>query len=166
MRVYLVRHGEAKPKEVDPERGLTDGGRRDVEAVGRAVSPAAGGIARIWHSGKRRAAETAEILSGLLAEQRRSPVEPRARKGLDPNDPVEPVAAELSGLEQDVAVVGHLPFLDRLAARLLGLQARSAPVLRFEAGAVLCLERSEDGWSILWLVGPDTCSFQPPDTHG
>jgi broad specificity phosphatase PhoE len=87
MRVYLVRHGEAKPKEVDPERGLTAAGRREVEAVARSVAGAAAGVPRIWHSGKRRAAETAEILAQFLSTPHEAAPESRARQGLDPDDP-------------------------------------------------------------------------------
>jgi phosphohistidine phosphatase len=161
MRVYLVRHGEAKPKEVDPERGLTAAGRREVEAVARSVAGAAAGVPRIWHSGKRRAAETAEILAQFLSTPHEAAPESRARQGLDPDDPVAPVAEELSGSETDVALVGHLPFLARLAAQLLGLDAARAGLLGFQPASVLCLERAEVGelWTIRWFLGPDICTL-------
>jgi phosphohistidine phosphatase len=159
VRVYLVRHGEAKPKEVDPERGLTTAGRREVEAVARAVAEAAAEVPRIWHSGKRRAAETAETLARFLATRREEPVESRARHGLEPDDPVAPVAAELSGSQTDVALVGHLPFLSRLAAQLLGVEAAGGGLLEFQPASALCLERPEvgDRWTIRWFVGPEIC---------
>ncbi len=34
MAIYLVQHGAAKAEAEDPERGLTDEGRRTVERVG------------------------------------------------------------------------------------------------------------------------------------
>ena len=33
MKVYMVQHGEAEPKSVDPTRPLTEQGRQEVEQV-------------------------------------------------------------------------------------------------------------------------------------
>src|SRR5688572_29245639 len=35
MRLYLVQHGEAVPEQVDPQRPLSEAGRRDVQAMAR-----------------------------------------------------------------------------------------------------------------------------------
>jgi len=37
MEVYRVRHGEAKPEEVDPMRPLSDRGWAEVERLARAL---------------------------------------------------------------------------------------------------------------------------------
>ena len=60
--LYLVHHAEAAESHVDPQRPLTEAGRRHAErlageAARRGVRPAA-----VWHSGKLRARQTAEIL--------------------------------------------------------------------------------------------------------
>ena len=39
MRVYLVRHGDANPKEVDPHRGLSAKGLRDVQKMAAFLKP-------------------------------------------------------------------------------------------------------------------------------
>jgi len=62
MRLYLVQHGEAKREEEDPSRPLTENGRREVEIVAKFLSEAGIKIDKILHSGKLRAAQTAEIL--------------------------------------------------------------------------------------------------------
>jgi phosphohistidine phosphatase len=158
MRVYLVRHGEARPKEEDPERGLTEGGRRDVEAVARQVAREALSVGSIWHSGKKRAAETARVLGDALALAGAS-VAVRTHSGLDPEDPVAPVAEEIRALEDDVAVVGHLPFLGTLTMRLLAVDSRkAASILMFPPAAVLCLERTVDTWLIAWFLTPSLAS--------
>jgi phosphohistidine phosphatase len=56
VRVYLVRHGEAKSEEEDPDRPLTDRGATEVRRV-VGVAAGAGGVMveRIVHSGKTRA---------------------------------------------------------------------------------------------------------------
>jgi phosphohistidine phosphatase len=157
MLVYLVRHGEAKAKEVDPQRGLTEAGRREAKAVARTVARAAPDIRHIWHSGKRRAAETAAIFAEALAGGGSAPAI-HEHAGLNPDDPVTPVAEELASLDEDVALIGHLPFLDRLTALMVGLDARSnAGIVEFKPSATLCLKRTEERWRILWFVNYESC---------
>ncbi|MDJ0848388.1 MAG: histidine phosphatase family protein [Myxococcota bacterium] len=67
MRVYLVQHGLAKSKDLDPARPLTDAGRDEAERVARAVAAAGVDPALILHSGKSRAEQTAEISNGAKA---------------------------------------------------------------------------------------------------
>jgi len=38
MEIYLVQHGEAKSESEDPERPLTENGRRAVESVARYIA--------------------------------------------------------------------------------------------------------------------------------
>ena len=64
--IYLVQHGEAKSKEEDPARSLTEKGRRDVEKVAVWAAQTGLRIEQIRHSGNRRAAETAEIFAEKL----------------------------------------------------------------------------------------------------
>ncbi len=37
MKVYLVQHGEAESKEVNPQRPLTEQGMRDVQRIAEAL---------------------------------------------------------------------------------------------------------------------------------
>ena len=62
MHLYLVQHGRSKSGEVDTERRLTERGRADVEKVAALIKSFKLHIDSIWHSGKARAAETADIL--------------------------------------------------------------------------------------------------------
>lgn len=66
MELYLLQHGEATSKEVDARRPLTDRGREDVTRVGRTARAAGIRVAAIYHSGKLRAEQTAQILSEEL----------------------------------------------------------------------------------------------------
>lgn len=153
-RLYLVRHGQAKTKDQDPERGLTEEGRREAESVAALVAGEASALRSIWHSGKKRAAETAAILALQLAREG-TKVTSQAHAGLSPEDPVDPLVAELAGVREDLAIVGHLPYLDRLAVRLLGADpGRVARVTNFAPASMLCLERLEDAWLIAWFVTP------------
>jgi phosphohistidine phosphatase len=150
MRLYLVQHGEAVPEEVDPARPLSSGGHADVARIGDFLVAGRLRVGRIMHSGKRRAEQTAAILAAALAPDRT----PVARAGLDPKDPTDGVAQEAAAWEDDVMLVGHLPFMARLASRLLAGRA-DAGVVAFEPGSVLCLERTEQQrWTIAWMLRP------------
>lgn len=67
MRLYLVQHGEAQPENVDPQRHLTEQGQRAVQKVAEFLRPLSLSVSAIWHSGKPRAQQTAEILSRAIS---------------------------------------------------------------------------------------------------
>ena len=150
MKLYLVQHGEAKIKSEDPQRPLTERGREDVARVAAFAANAGLQVGQIRHSGKRRAEETASILAEHL-----SPAEGVvAIPGLAPKDDVRPVAEALQGEARPVMLVGHLPFLDRLASLLVtGDAGRS--VVRFRMGGIVCLVREDEKWAIGWMITPD-----------
>ena len=39
MHLYLVRHGQAKSEQVDPRRGLSEAGVRQVRRLARFLKP-------------------------------------------------------------------------------------------------------------------------------
>jgi phosphohistidine phosphatase len=52
-------------------------------------------------------------------------------------------------------IVGHLPFLERVASLLLTGDENRRPVL-FGYGAVVCLEKKDTGgWAVLWVLIPE-----------
>ena len=149
MNLYLVQHGEAKPETEDTERPLADRGRNDIVRLGTLLARAGVSVAEIRHSGKRRAHETAQILAEALHPTRGVVL----ATGLAPKDPVESIAREVSYLDEDIMLVGHLPHLGRLATVLLtGHQDPS--VVGFVPGTLARLDRS-GGWSVGWLVPPE-----------
>lgn len=152
MRLYLVQHGEARSKSEDPERPLTDRGRDGVARVAAFARRADVGIHQIRHSGKLRAGETATI----LAEHLEPPIGVVAIEGLAPRDDVRSIAEFLSRETRPLLLVGHLPFMERLAGLLLaGDEERT--VVRFVKGGIVCLERDAQSraWSVRWVVTPD-----------
>ena len=151
MRLYLVRHGEALPKEVDPERGLSDLGREDAEKVATFLKGQDIGVEAVWESGKKRATQTAEIMAGGVTSKGGVVRQP----GMAPMDPVGPTIAKISCLEEgDYMLVGHLPFLSILASGLI-LGAEDPDVVIFAAATVVCLEKGSNGrWAVSWMVSP------------
>lgn len=151
MRVYLSQHGQAKSKQVDPQPDLTDKGRRDVEKVTAFLRPLNLQVEAIWHSGKARARQTAEVLaSGVTAAQ--GVVE---HEGLAPKDPPEPIRQAIEAAEGDLFIVGHLPFLGGLSASLVA-GTEQTDVVAMQQGCVVCLEQAENqNWRVAWMVVPD-----------
>jgi len=150
MRLYLVRHGQAKPREEDPDRSLTDRGHAEVEKVGAFLKPVRLRPEAIWHSGKTRARQTAQIIAAAISG-RQGIVE---HKSLDHDDPVKPIKKELERLSGDVMIVGHLPHLANLASLLIS-GSENEDMFAFPTGAVAALEKIDDGWQLVWMIVPD-----------
>ena len=149
MRLYLVQHGQALPAAEHPDRPLTDQGRREVATVAARLARGQPRLARIVHSGKTRARQTAEMLADHLTPGQ--PVE--AAAGLDPNDPVEPWIATANGWTEDRLLVGHQPFLGQLVSRLVLGEERA--LVDYRPGTVVCLEPTGAGaWRIVGMLGP------------
>jgi phosphohistidine phosphatase len=151
MSLYLVQHGKSLPKEVDSEQGITDQGRIEVQKVAVKAREMSVSVARIIHSGKKRALQTAEILSRHLTPGRAAV----AHEGLNPVDNAAAFALTLSGSE-NLMVVGHLPFMERLAAQLI-TGSPHKPVIRFRNGGIVYLEFEKERmtWVILWALLPE-----------
>ncbi len=151
MHLYLVQHGAAKAETEDPQRGLTDEGRRTVERVAQFLSALRLTVDRIEHSDKLRARQTAEIFAaGLRPTEGTKQV-----AGIAPNDDVEPMRARLEKESNNLMLVGHLPYLSRLVARLLGLTA-DRTVVQFQMGGIVRMAREETGhWVVHWALVPE-----------
>ncbi len=150
MQLYLVQHGEALSKDIDPDRALSETGRNDVQ---RLASFLAGKVcvARILHSGKTRAQQTAEILAAEVAPDR----EVEQFSGLSPNDPVESFIQHVEKWSEDLLVVGHLPFMAKLVARLAaGSEERG--IVAYRPGSIVCLETGQGpDWQVQWMIRPE-----------
>ncbi len=151
MRVYLVQHAEAVPAEENPDRPLSEKGRNDVQRVASFLARSVH-VGRIVHSPKARARDTAVLLAQVLGP---GGVVEEAVSGLAPDDATDGLAEAIAGWSEDVIVVGHLPFMGRLASRLAA-GSEEANVAAFQPGTVVCLERADDGgWTLAWMVRPE-----------
>ena len=151
MKLYLVQHGEASPKEIDPDRSLTQQGRKDIERLAEFLGRAGIGVERVIHSGKLRASQTAELLAAVVAPS----------VGLETNDHIRPNddprsidwVKETGG--RDSMIVGHMPFMGRLVSLLLA-DSPESPFAAYQPGTVVCLESgTEGGWQINWMIRPE-----------
>ena len=150
MLLYLVQHGEAKSEKEDPERGLTDKGRADVQKTALLAQNWKISTSALFHSNKTRALETARIMAGHLGAKGFSGVD-----GLAPLDAPEIWAERIAAMNEDVMLVGHLPHLAKMAGLLLCGDKEKMPV-DFKMGGIVCLKRFDDGrWALAWMVVPE-----------
>jgi phosphohistidine phosphatase len=101
----------------------------------------------IWHSGKLRARQTAELfwkacnpLASLSAE-----------RGLQPDDSPRLMRDQLTGETRSILIAGHMPSLSRLLASLLGEPDGSVSVVFPQHGCV-ALESDGDLWKEAWRL--------------
>ena len=164
MDLYLVRHAEAADKAVDPARNLTERGRRDAVALAEALRPLRIRVRAIWHSGKPRAVQTAEAIAPAVTCDGEALVQ---HSGLKPFDPVKRLARTLNCTDGGgIMIVGHEPFLGRLAARLITGHAKT-PLLALDKPGIACLRRDERGdWRVAWMLAPPLITPAIPDDEG
>jgi len=151
VKLYLVQHAKAVSEQADPQRPLTEEGRRDIQKVAAFIKPLKLSIDYLWHSSKLRAAQTAQVLADVVRVNKAS----GARDGLGPNDDVSAIQDELLAMGEDVMIVGHLPFLGKLVSLLL-TGYESANTVAFKNAGILCLNLPEGNrWQIEWMIIPE-----------
>ena len=151
MNLYLVRHGRPLLNYESGDPPLSAEGESEVALVASKLSEMDVHVEEIYHSGKLRARQTAGIIQKSVAPG----AEISFKAGLKPNDPIVGIADDMNAADKDSMLVGHLPFMDKMAAFLLDLSHDSSG-LSFRTATVVCLERKEkDKWTLLWTVSPD-----------
>ena len=150
MTLYFVQHGKSLAKELDPERGLSPVGISETEKIAEFAFQQGLVVNQIFHSGKKRAEQTAQ----LFAQAIRPTPQIAQLDGLNPMDDVTQFA-ELLENHQNTLFVGHLPFMEKLAAYLITGQA-DKPVVKFQNGGIICLDEDPDNesWFIKWTLMP------------
>src|SRR4051812_16130351 len=119
QQLWLLRHGEAVPHDSaadDDARELTDRGRDQSRAAGRALSALEVEVHLCFTSPKVRARQTAEL---ACAELDVEPVdESSLAEGFDGRAALDLMAA--AGADQRVLVVGHEPDFGQVVYDLTG----------------------------------------------
>lgn len=154
MKLYLIQHGEAMTKEENKDRPLNDKGINDIGRTANFLKKAEVTVDKIIHSTKTRAKQTADIIAKKL-NPNKGVIQ---KEGIAPNDPICNIVKEIKGIDEDIMIVGHLPYLSKLAGALL-VNSESADIVVFKQGGALCLEQPEDNlWHILWMIVPELLS--------
>lgn len=148
MKLYLIQHGLALAIEEDPERPLSTEGKAQTQRAAEYLKSRSIKVDTIWHSTKLRSVQTAEIIAEALVCR-----EIHARDDMNPLDTVEKLPEEILASHKDIMIIGHLPFLQKLADRLLA-GSEESKIIVFKNSGVVCLDYAEE-WKIDWLISPE-----------
>ncbi len=150
MRLYLVQHGDALTKDVDPERRLSDQGRADIARLVAWLLTNEVAVSRICHSGKTRARQTAELLGSVLEDGG----EILSAEGLGPNDPPEVFLQRLQNVGEDTLIASHLPFVARVVSQAV-TGSPDQQLIGFRPGSIAVVELDESGsWHLICFACP------------
>lgn len=151
MALFLVQHGKSLPKEVDPDRGLSQEGISDAERIAVVAKGYNVHVSDIRHSGKKRALQTAEIFATALKPEGGI----RKISGINPSDDVKAFSETIEN-KDNIMLVGHLPFMEKLTSYLI-TGSSEKPVFKFQNGGIVCLDKypGTKGWVIRWSLMPN-----------
>jgi len=149
MSLLLVQHGKNLAKDKDPEKGLSPEGKKEVEHVADMLVSNDVSVSSIWHSGLKRARQTAEIFSSSSG----SGIEVLEKEGLAPLDDVTKLNLDP---EENIMLVGHLPFMERLLCYLLTGSPDRPRIVKFKNGGIVAMDKDleTDSWFIKWTLFP------------
>ncbi|MCP4188228.1 MAG: phosphohistidine phosphatase SixA [Gammaproteobacteria bacterium] len=150
MKVYLVQHGVNRPENEDPQKGLTDQAMLDAEKLGAFIGQMNHQYEAVFHSDKKRAQQTAQILGKHLKHT----LGVHETDCLGPKDDIDVWANRILCSDGDPVLVGHLPFLNKLASRLV-TGDENKQIVDFKNGSMLCLEEDHEKFSVKWAITPD-----------
>ncbi|MBN2415293.1 phosphohistidine phosphatase SixA [bacterium] len=150
MYLLLMRHGQAEERTGPGGRPLSEKGRQEsARAAGIVTAVHGAGVSAVYHSVKLRAAQTAGLLAAAMSP------EPPCRESdfLLPLDDVTVWASRLEAAADDIALVGHMPFMAELSMYLLH-QAGDYRSVQLRTAQIVCLRRTAHQWEWQWTVTP------------
>ena len=150
MALYLVQHGKSLSKDIDPDQGLSPEGIAETKHIAEVAANYRIKVSHIKHSVKTRAHKTAEIFASAL-----NPAGGIMEvAGLKPMDDVTTFAARIDP-DENTMLVGHLPFMERMASYLV-TGSIDKPVFKFQNSGIVCLNKNPDNesWVIVWTLMP------------
>ena len=101
----------------------------------------------VWHSGKNRALQTAQLFRAACNPKAGF----KAVRGLLPGDPPQWMRDQLLGDPRSILLVGHMPHLPGLLALLRGGPSSSVPH-DFPLNGCVALEPKGDVWTEIWRL--------------
>ena len=151
MKIYLMRHGEAEPFGQDKDRILSTAGKNDVNNLSHFLKQQPLKVTHFFHSNKMRAIETASIMSTAI----HSTYPMTERQELDSDASIQLLLTELPAWEGNVFLVGHMPYMGKLASYLSTANENLAH-FAIEPGCLLCLESAgyKSQWQLAWMINP------------
>lgn len=135
MNLYFLRHGDAEHSaSSDSERSLTEKGQHQIKKIARVLQQSEEIPDLVLTSPYRRAKESAEILSDILAVRKTLFTEDRLACGCTKKNIEELVRIHADA--NNYFFVGHAPDFGNICAELLGLSQE----LEIKKGGIVKLE--------------------------
>ena len=149
MNLYILQHGEAVPKEIDPERPLSEHGNRDIRHLALHMQNMDVQLGNLFHSGKLRAEQSARLVAETLSPE----ILPVKAEGLNPNDDPTVIIEDIEQMDENILIASHMPYVSRLCSTLLTgtTEAEFASV----PGTLFCLEKADGKWRLACMLRPD-----------
>ena len=144
MKLYIVQHGQAVTKQEDPQRPLSRQGIEDVTRLAEMLKQKNIQPQHIFHSGKARAEQTANIIATALDKL------PLLEKidGISPMDDARTFIERLQSISGDVLIASHMPFVNNVAQALLGEAGLQS--FDFEPGKLIAIQLKNGGAELSW----------------
>ena len=137
MHLLLVRHGDAVSSAENGDKLLSPLGHSEILKTARMASQTIDfRLQNIYHSGKIRARQTAEILSEIIKSENKL----KQASGLGPLDSLSIWANRLKTLDVNIALVGHLPYMAEMTSYL----TKKAHDVQFYTATIVHLTRNSD----------------------
>ncbi len=149
MALFLVQHGLSLKKDEDPQKGLSQKGRKETDKIAEVAKFYNIPVAKICHSGKIRALQTARVFREKL--EVKEPLQ--IIKNINPLDDVA-LFADMADAGSNIMIVGHLPYMEKLTAYLTCGDAQKR-LLKFQNSGVVCLDCEDGAWFIKWTLNPN-----------
>jgi phosphohistidine phosphatase len=152
LNLYILQHGEAEAKEVDPQRPLSERGRHDVRLLATYLHKRGVQLGAIMHSGKLRAEQSAALIAESVAPE----ITPIVADGLKPKDDPAVFASAILPQGKDIMIVSHMPLVSRLCSVLLtgyaDTEFASVP------GTLISLNNKNGIWQLSFMLSPEFLS--------
>ena len=150
-RIYLIQHAKKVDSSVNEKTPLSEEDVIDAEKTFKKLRDVIR-VDAVFHSKQLRAKQTAAILSESI---KRTPIVHEVEY-LEPGSDIYSVYNLIKIADKDVAFVGHLPHLNRLASVMLGNSTEDISI-KFKNAGVVCLVRKENSssWALEWNMTPD-----------
>jgi phosphohistidine phosphatase len=148
MYLYLVRHGNAS--DFVYKNPLSEKGIIEIKGIISIINNKNIKVKAIYHSNKLRTKQTANLLSKAIESE----LGVIQKDGLLPLDDIDSIRNFISAANDNIMLVGHLPYMNELASSLTELPKQDENI-QFDTGTLLCLKKNNSVWQVQWALRPE-----------
>lgn len=149
MKIYIMRHGEAATTNQSQEQVLTAKGQAGIEYLATRLKNDDLHLAQVFHSGKKRAEQTAGIILKAVCPE----ISASVIDNIKPGDNPEAILPVINDWDEDTLIVSHLPFIPNLITLLSGTDSHLSSI-NYVPGTLICLKKNTSIWNIQWVLAP------------